>query len=477
MNPRLLAFYYRLPTAVRSAVATAQGARLRWWRRGPGFDEHVAAALERDGWTAEQWSAWREPLLGRLLEESAQHVPYYREQWQARRRRGDRASWSYLENWPLLEKDALRAQPAAFLSERAARPLLTLHTSGTTGKPLTVWQSRAALTAWYALIEARRLRWFGVSERDRWALIGGQLVAPVEQTQPPFWVWNAALRQLYMSSYHLSERLAPAYLEALTRYRVRYLWGYSSSLHALARAALASGRADWQFAVSLTSAEPLWPHQRAAVQAAFGPVCETYGMTEIAAAASECPHGRLHEWPDAGFVEFLDGDRPVSPGQAGDLIATGLINWDMPLIRYRVGDRAAAAEPGAVCACGRRLPLWSAVEGRSDDLLYTRDGRRIGRLDPVFKSDLPILEAQIIQESLDRVRVRLVPAADYTPQRVAGLVDELRLRMGDVRVVLEPVAAIPRGPNGKFKAVVCLLSAAERERVNAAADSADQPAG
>ena len=35
-------------------------------------------------------------------------------------------------------------------------------------------------------------------------VLGGQLVAPVTQTKPPFWVWNAGLNQLYLSSYHLS---------------------------------------------------------------------------------------------------------------------------------------------------------------------------------------------------------------------------------------------------------------------------------
>ena len=41
------------------------------------------------------------------------------------------------------------------------------------------------------------------------------------------------------------------------------------------------------------------------------------------------------------------------------------------------------------------------------------DGQRMGRLDPVFKADLPIREAQIIQASLEHIRVRFVPAPEY----------------------------------------------------------------
>ena len=73
----------------------------------------------------------------------------------------------------------------------------------------------------------------------------------------------------------------------------------------------------------------------------------------------------------------------VPAGETGDFVCTGLFNDEMPLIRYRLGDRGARA-PEAPCPCGRSLAALASVDGRSDDVLYTRDGRSIGRLDPVF---------------------------------------------------------------------------------------------
>jgi phenylacetate-CoA ligase len=129
----------------------------------------------------------------------------------------------------------------------------------------------------------------------------------------------------------------------------------------------------------------------------------------------------------------------------------------MPLIRYRTGDRAILETGAPGCACGRALPLLGAIDGRSDDVLYTRDGRRVGRLDPIFKASLPLHEAQIVQETLDRVRVLYVPDRGFTPQSAADLVRLLRDRMGPVDVALEAVDRVPRGANGKFRAVVCQL--------------------
>jgi phenylacetate-CoA ligase len=91
-----------------------------------------------------------------------------------------------------------------------------------------------------------------------------------------------------------------------------------------------------------------------------------------------------------------------------------------------------------------------------DDLLWTTDGRRIGRLDPVFKTGLNIKEAQIVQEDLGRILLRYVPAAGYSKTDEQAITHNLKLRMGEIDIRFEPVDRIPRGSNGKFKAVVGL---------------------
>jgi phenylacetate-CoA ligase len=446
MNAGVMRVYHSLPPAVRSMAASLRGYRLRKLRYGSETERLVEAAIERESWTPERWKKWREERLGFLLHRAAHKVPYYRAQWAERRRRGDRASWEVLGNWPVLTKDAVRQNARGLVADDCdLKEMSCDHTSGTSGKPLELWFRPATVRAWYALFEARCRRWYGLSRDDRWGILGGQLVAPVSQTKPPFWVWNAGLKQLYLSVYHISAATAPAYLEAIRRHRVRYLVGYPSAFDALAVA----GARDLDLAAIITNAEPVLPGQRERIERAFGcPVRETYGMSEIVAAASECEHGGMHWWPEAGVLESMDGD----------LISTGMMNPDMPLIRYRTGDRVSLGG-STNCACGRTLPLLEAIEGRCDDVLYTRDGRRVGRLDPVFKASLPIQEAQIVQEALERIRVLYVPDAGWSEKAGAELRRLVRDRMGDVEVVLESVERVPRGANGKFRAVVCKLPA------------------
>jgi phenylacetate-CoA ligase len=269
--------------------------------------------------------------------------------------------------------------------------------------------------------------------------------------------------QLYMSIHHLATDLVPSYLDALARYRIRYIAGYPSSIHTLAEEALRLGRDDLRMAVVLANSEPLLPHQREVIGRAFQcPVRETYGMAENVASATECEAGSLHQWPEVGVTEVFDGQCPVPPGTIGELVCTGLLNPGMPLIRYRVGDCGQVPREDESCACGRTLPLMTSIDGRTDDILWSRDGRRVYRLEPVLYG-VPLHEAQIVQERVDRVRVRVVPAAGFTGEGERIIADRIRERMGDVGVEFERVAAVPRTAAGKFRLVRCELAAAERE--------------
>jgi phenylacetate-CoA ligase len=481
VNNRLLGVYHRFPRPARSVAASLRGFYLRAWRYGPETDRLVEEAHERERWSAESWRRWQEQRLAYVLERAATRVPYYRDQWAERRRKGDRASWELLENWPVLEKESLRTNPRAFLADDCeVRRLFHEHTSGTSGTPLHLWWSRKTVRAWYALSEARWRRWYGVTRHDRWAILGGQLVTPVKQKDPPFWVWNAALNQLYMSSYHLAPNLVSHFLRALERYRIRYLLGYTSCLHALTQTAEAHEVDKLKLAVAITNAEPVLNHQREAIAHTFQcPVRETYGMAEIVAAAGECQMGRLHLWPEVGWLEIMNGAGHTPRGTPGEFICTGLLNDTMPLVRYRLGDRGALLGDEHACACGRTLPALAYIEGRAEDVLYSRDGRPVRRLDKddalsqiapaslstLFQAGLAIREAQLIQESLDVVRVRYVPADGFGKADTRSIIAGLRERMGRIDVIMEEVDAIPRTAGGKFRAVISKLDRSQLHRV------------
>src|SRR5262249_3840189 len=154
------------------------------------------------------------------------------------------------------------------------------------------------------------------------------------------WRANHVHRQLWCSSFHLSEERLPLYVRELRARRIRFLEGYPSTIFILARHLLRSGERLPMQAV-YTSSETLHAVQRDAIREAFQPqVFDFYGLAERVVFAGEC--GAAAGKPlfdEYGVTELTDeAGRPVAPGRAGALTGTTLWNRGMPLIRYRTTD-------------------------------------------------------------------------------------------------------------------------------------------
>lgn len=457
--------YHGTPVPCRSLLASLHGWALERWRYGHRGDALATEMLQRDSWSAADWATWQQTRLAEVLAHAARHVPYYRDYWQRQAppvRPGEPAPWLQLANWPVLRKDTVRTHSDLLSADNIARRDCHCDsTSGTTGTPLRITHTQATAGLWFAMFEARVRRWHNVSRHERWAILGGQMIVPVTRREPPFWIHNYWGHQLYLSAHHVSAANARHYAAALTRFRPTHLIVYPSSATVLADAILDQRLTVPPLRVLFSNSETLLPRQRERLAAAFQcPVVNTYGSGEMCVAASECAHGSLHLWPDAGVVEVLEdaADRPAAPGATGRLVVTGLSNDAMPLIRYEIGDRGAVAPPGPVCACGRALPVLQTLEGRTNDLITALDGRRVFWLNPVFYG-LPVCEAQIVQTSRTAVEVRLVAAAGFGPDTAAEIRRRLAERVGsEMSLTIMEVAAIPRDASGKFRAVISLVS-------------------
>lgn len=439
--------YRHSPVRAQESLIAARAALRAWLREGRAFAGLRAQLEESQWWSAEDLRRHQERRVEELLEFAVRHVPYYRE-----RMRGRAAP---LEDWPLLDKVAVRAAGRALVAERRCGPLVASSTSGTSGTPLRLWQDLAAVNRENAFVW-RQLTWAGLRRGARRAWLRGDMIVPVAQRERPYWRLNRAENMLMLSSYHLGAPSAAAYLEALQDFDPALIQAYPSSLGFLAAWMLEHGERYRGAALRgvVTSSETLTGAQRRAIAVAFGcPVFDWYGQAERVAAIGTCEHGHYHLLSDYSHVELL----PSADGSF-EIVGTSLNNRAMPLIRYRTGDRVRPATEGLRCPCGRAFPLIEEIDGRRDDAIRLADGRSIGRLDHVFKGLTGILEAQIRQVGAEAVTVHVVPASGWGEATRRALLGNLRERLGDgVALAVETVDAIPRGANGKFKGVVSAL--------------------
>jgi phenylacetate-CoA ligase len=356
----------------------------------------------------------------------------------------------------VLEKSTVKAAANEFVSE-AVPPgqRMMVSTSGTTGSPLQVTASKDAVAVNFAFFSDFLYR-CGLDPFERSVTFAGRLVVPNSQEGPPYWRCNYAMRTWLFSSYHISERNAPHYIAQLRKVKPAYIDSYPSAVYALSKY-IVDNNIVLGFALKgiVTSSETLTADQRSVIERAFGcKVYDQYGCAEMAAFVYQCRMGGYHIHPLYGVFEVLDADgRPCAPGVEGDVVLTGLINDAMPLLRYRIGDRAITAD--APCACGSAHPAVKRIVGREDDYIVTPEGNLVGRLDPLFKGLVGISEAQIVQRSLREIAVLVVPQPNFDESSVEGLVTGLRERVGaQMSVKVEVVNQIPRGSGGKFRSVI-----------------------
>lgn len=369
---------------------------------------------------------------------------------------GDFRDPDCLTRLPILTKDVVRRDPDAFVN-RAACPNggIVAYTSGSTGSPLRVTLAPDFESREEAFV-ARQWAWAGLRDDDRRIRLRGDLVVRATEESASPWRRNVSDHELRMSSYHLSRETARAYVDRINRFRPKALIAYPSSAHLLASFVEAFGL-ECHIPRIFTSSETLTLAQRETIERHLhGKVFDHYGCTEASVAIQQCEHGTYHVVPEYGVTEFV----PVEGSEGGptyDVVSTGLLNTAMPLLRYQTGDRVRITGDVA-CACGRAFQTIDAILGRDDDVVVTPRGDHVGRLDHVYKGLVGIIESQIRQEAPDALRVLVVPAASYDDACEAELVANLRSRVGDMEIVVERVAAIPRGPNGKFRGVVSTIS-------------------
>jgi phenylacetate-CoA ligase len=309
---------------------------------------------------------------------------------------------------------------------------------------------------WTAAFECRIRNWAGVSMDDKRGMIGGRTVQLSNNTNPPYFRYNLAEKQVYFSINHLSLKNSLNYLFAIKKYKLDYMTGYAVSNYLLAKYLKSKSLDVPQLKAVITSSEMLTSHMRDTLQEVYQ--CEVYDSwsgIEACGLISECEYHSLHISPDVGIIEILDkNNNDVVPGEIGEVVCTGLINFDQPLVRYRIGDLVELSD-NQNCKCGRNMPVISKVIGRTDDIVTLKDGRQFGSFNRVFAEVEGLLQAQVIQKSDLSIMINYTKNNSIRSELIESKIQKyIYEKLGLVEIEYNCCDEIPLEKNGKYKAVI-----------------------
>jgi phenylacetate-CoA ligase len=416
---------------------------------------------ERETWPRETMRAYQlERLKVQIAHAYANSVFYRRKFDEHHVTPDDLQTLDDLRKFPFTTKEELKRdqhEHPLYGTVTAVPPekCLRLHfTSGTTGRPVHVLDTREDFEG-FVRSYARGLYGMGIRPED--------VVVCAFGYGPwiGFWSGFYAAQDVGCLVIPVGGLSTEQRLDILETYGVTVLGCTPSYALHLAETARRLGRDLSRLKIRITwhTGEPgaAIPSTRDQIREAFGArVCDLPGLTEIAAWGFSCEaeSGLDHVHEDYVYPEVLDPetDRPVGPGEVGELVFTSLYRQALPLVRYRTRDMVRVAD--RACPCGRTLfSIEGGVIGRLDDMKKIR-GVIVypTQIEEVVRRFSEVQEFQIRiwrRDHLDEVTVRVDTGRALGEVREGELTgrleEELRRALG-IRVgveVAEP-GSLPR---------------------------------
>ena len=404
------------------------------YRYGKVYGETLDFLLESQNWSEEKLKHYQLQQLQRLLKHCYTNVPYYRNifiknGWNPM----DFKSVDDLREFPVLTKrkiiDHNQMLIADDMRDKKAFPITT---SGSTGDKLRFYVDDDCLKR-EAAFNMRAYIQQGAKMYDTPSVWLRRYVP--KESDSPLWYYDYELKRLYMSAYHLNDKTIKSYIDKINSGNYQTICTYPSSAYILACLCQENNlKLNRVEKIHVTSEKMLNQWYDKVVDVFGIKPCGHYGQMEKVSLMHQTEESKDYKQNfEYGVDEFVDnGD-----GTHG-LIATGLINHYMPLIRYVTED--------TFILDGNTV---KEINGRSSDILVSANGSRLPGVNFYSWIDKKMPEIkmfQIIQKSDKDIIFSYVQNDLFTNDIESDIIKGLRSRLGDMNFAIYKVQEIQRDP-------------------------------
>jgi phenylacetate-coenzyme A ligase PaaK-like adenylate-forming protein len=268
---------------------------------------------------------------------------------------------------PITLKEALRDDPDSFV-RRGSHPAFRTTTTGTTGKPTSVYFTAREIQATGLLAAITFLQSGQITPEDivqistsSRATLGNTCFSQAVQRIGAIWYQTGLVDPVQALALLSEQHHLPG-----KKNRASFLNTYASYLGQLVECGLKSGYGPKDFGLERISVggEIVTQGLKRRCQRLFGAVefIQSYAMTETwPFGATRCESGHLHFEPSQGLLEIIDPDtaQPAEPGQTGTIVATPFAPYREAsvVLRYDTEDLVQVVSGPLSCS----LKHWPAT--------------------------------------------------------------------------------------------------------------------
>lgn len=409
---------------------------LKYFLRSKIFIRKELKEVERlYGLSEDELYAYKEEQFLKLFKHAITKSPFYKEFYgKAGITIDDIQSLKDIEKLPVLTKEIVR-QNNKKIPTVATWRLFKARTSGTTGTPLTIYQSYKAIKYEQAHLSALYSS-YGIKSHDKVISLRGYMNHDALRCKVHI------SNTLFLSSYHLNKSEIQYYFLEISKHQPKAIFGHPSSLYSLALLLKEQGL-KLRIPIAITSSETLYGYQRTLIEDVLSiKIYDYYGCTEKTIALAQKNNSQFYfELPGYAVVEYFEDY----------LYTSSLINSTFPLIRYQVNDSIVTKEEQ-----GKKLI--TSVIGRVEDVVIAKDETRIGRTDDLMTQAKHVSYAQIIQEQKGIVQVNIVPDIGFNQSEKEKIISLLSNKFGknnmDIIINIVTKEEIIYTSRNKFKFVI-----------------------
>jgi phenylacetate-CoA ligase len=269
-------------------------------------------------------------------------------------------------------------------------------------------------------------------------------------------------------NYELAFGLDPSgVIEALEKINKKtrpIIGGYASSMYVYAKIAKENNIRIKKFKSVISWGDKMFDQYRKLIEEVFScKVHDIYGTTEGFVISGQKDSIYQYIFTPQVYLELLDENgNEVNDGEIGHVVVTHLDAYEMPLIRYTLGDLAIKL-PKSEYPSNKSLsfPMFKKIIGRDTDIIYTQTGKSliVHFFTGIFEYFPEIKQFRVIQNNLNSITIEYIVDKNFSNQILVNIenriIEELKEK---IIIVFEKVEFIPNTASGKPQIILSTLS-------------------
>lgn len=397
-------------------------------------------------WNSSEVTEWQNNRLLKLIDYAYKNTEYYKELLDSSGIiPSDIKTTNDLKYIPILTKSVLRDNFSKFISKEINNiPHIKGHTGGSTGNPSPYYQSR---NSWSFINANTWYNWekMGYKYSEPFLALGSSSLYVAHKSSIKHIIYYKLKGKIAVNGINISDSTCASYIELINKKKIRFLYGYASSLYLLAQYVLKYGL-KVEIKCCFPTSEVLTKQYRETIQNAFKcNIMDCYGANDGGVNAFSFVPG-FYEVGYNSIVRLSDNSNNTS----GDALLTDLFNIATPLINYQVGDQIIIDQKNNETYAYNGQVI-NGILGRTSDIITLGNGRKLtGPGFTILFKDIPV-EYYCIEKVTDYELICwIIKLSSFNDQHKKLILDTIAKQAGnDIKISIKDISSPFLSKSGK----------------------------